>query len=304
MLSVSRRERKWLLVFAALVVAAVVIANGEWLFNAALRSYLAMRGVHTRYLQRGQTTICYLEGGEENAEALILLHGVGGNALSSWLSILPSLADSYHVIAPDLFFANLPDLVGSGYHVRAEEALVEIVMEEEKLGRVSLIGLSFGAWPAVQTAADRPERVNKLVLVSPIGGTADTIMGSLSLDPECPGRDFYYRIFESPPPIPAPFLRKQWDRTSALFAALPSFSGQLVVEGRSLDRLLRKVHSPTLVVRGANDRIIPEDSFQGLVRAIPRCREVVIPSSGHAVVWDQPRQLEEVIRDFLKKEEE
>lgn len=297
--ALSRKGKRYLLLAAVAAVAASVALGGERLFASALRGYLALNGVHSRHLHKGAATIYFLEGGREHPRTVILLHGVGGNALTSWFRLLPVLSRKYHVIAPDLFFANLSDLVGSGYDVRSETALLDLLMTEEGIGRAALVGLSFGAWPALRTAEDRPDRVERLVLVSPLDGAANEVMSRLDLDPADPGRDFYYRIFDSPPPVPSLFLRSHWDRTSAVFRALPSFRAQLDAEGRHLDRSLGRVRCPVLILHGADDRIIPAERFKALAAAIPGGREEAVGGSGHALVWDQPDRLREAVEAFL-----
>ncbi|MEF2231513.1 MAG: alpha/beta fold hydrolase [Pseudodesulfovibrio sp.] len=298
MFALSRHGKRYLLLAAIAALAAVAL-GGERFFDSALRGYLAMKGVHSRYLRKGATTIYFLEGGREHPRTVILLHGVGGKALTSWFRLLPSLAEKYHVIAPDLFFANLPDLVGSGYDVRSETSLLDLLMTGEKIGRAALVGLSFGAWPALRTAVDRPDRVERLVLVSPLDGAANEVLSLLDLDPADPGRDFYYRIFDSPPPVPPLFLHSHWDRTSAVFRALPSFRTQLEAEGRYLDRSLGRVRCPVLVLHGANDLIISAARFEAMVAAIPGGRGEAVAGSGHALVWDRADRLREAVEAFL-----
>ena len=297
------RSVSWKKFFVLVALAAVAtgLFQGEWIFNQILRSYLALNGVHARTLEKGGARIFYFEGGDEHPRSVILLHGVGGNSLSSWFQLLPELVDKYHVIAPDLFFANLADLVDSGYHVRSEEVLVEMVMDAAKVDTAALVGLSFGAWPALQLAMDRPDRVEKLVLVSPLDGSANAILDDLDLDDDNLGKDFYSRIFEIPPPVPNIFLWNHWDRATKVFKALPFFRQQLDVEGRLIDQGLRKVQCPSLVIHGDRDRIIPVERFRSLAAGMSDGRVLSLETCGHAVVWDQPGQLANAIEAFLGK---
>ena len=192
---------------AVALLAAGLLWKGEAVFNGALRGWLAVNGVHGEVASPGgNVTIFWFEGGREHEQSVILLHGVGGNALSSWFRLLPALAKRYHVIAPDLFFANMPDLVDSGYDIQSEKALTEFLIHHLGLQRVALLGLSFGAWPAMQAAVDLPGVVNGVILVSPFGPDGAGVVEGLRLDPGNPGKDFYYRIFQTPPPAPELFL--------------------------------------------------------------------------------------------------
>jgi pimeloyl-ACP methyl ester carboxylesterase len=60
---------------------------------------------------------------------------------------------------------------------------------------------------------------------------------------------------------------------------------------RSLPHHLQGVHTRTLVVWGAHDRIIPLDSGQQYVEALPNARLVQIEDAGHFVDFERPDEL-------------
>lgn len=290
----------WLLI--SLSVIAAVVIRGENLFNYALRAYLELHGIAGEQVQIEGSTIFYFEGGKENEEILILLHGVGGNALTSWFGIMPNLVRHYHVLAPDMFFANLPDLVGSGYHIRMEEQLVAMLFDHLGIGQASLVGLSFGAWPALRFAAEHPQRVKRIALISPLPGSAFEIFSMLDLDEKNPGKDFYFRIFEFPPPIPNFFLHRHWDRTTVLFNSLPYFREQLENEGEMVSEMFSNVTCPVLIVHGNDDRIIQAKLFQQMAAALPIGSTVGLEKCGHAVVWDRSKSLEQIVEKYFAQE--
>lgn len=294
--------KKIVALILVLSIGGAVWLYGEKMFNGAIRGYLSLHGIHAKILERGGTKVFYFEGGEEHDKAVVLLHGVGGYSLSSWFRLMPELVKTHHVIAPDMFFANLPDLTESGYNIRLEEQLVEMLYDEAKLKRASLVGLSFGAWPALRIAMDTPEKVDGLILISPLDGSANETVVALELDPANPGRDFYYRIFHSPPPVPSPFLWPHWERTTKVFEALPTFQGQLKREGQYLNANLHKVACPVLVLYGEEDRIISRDRFMALAEGVRQGETVGLEECGHAVVWDQSGRMNEAVVDFLGRE--
>lgn len=291
--------KKTILVTVLLLVGAVVVFQGENLFNGVLRGYLGLHGIEARSLHKNNTTVFFYEGGTEHEQTVILLHGVGGNALTSWFQLMPGLVKKYHVVAPDMFFANLPDLINSGYHVSYEKNLVNFLYDRLDISKASLVGLSFGAWPALQVASEFQEKVEGVVLVSPLSGDANEIVAGLQLDKEDPGRDFYYRIFESPPPVPGLFLKPHWDRTSSVFEALPHFRAQLDVEGRKLNAASSGIHCPVLIIHGQEDRIISRAHFDKLAAGFAGGSLLGLEESGHAVVWDQPDKLANAVESFL-----
>lgn len=293
--------KKTICITLLLVIGAVVVFQGENLFNATLRGYLGLHGIEARTLHQGPTTVFFYEGGREHDQTVILLHGVGGNGLTSWFQLMPELVKKYHVIAPDMFFANLPDLINSGYHVSYERNLVNFLYDRLELSKATLVGLSFGAWPALMVAEESPARVEGVVLVSPLSGDANAIVAGLDLDKDNPGKDFYYRIFENPPPVPGLFLTPHWERTTDVFEALPHFRSQLETEGRKLDKALAEIQCPVLVIHGQEDRIIPRVQFDRLAVGVASGTLLGLERSGHAVVWDQPDALADAVESFLQK---
>ncbi|WP_319472164.1 alpha/beta hydrolase [uncultured Pseudodesulfovibrio sp.] len=292
----------------AIALSALVIAGAFWqgeaLFNAALRGWLAVHGVHSNiYEGTGGTRVHWFEGGEEHGQTVILLHGVGGNAQTSWFRMLPELADRYHVIAPDLFFANLPDLVNSDYRIGHEQLLLDILYRECGVSHASLVGLSFGAWPAMQKAIAEPAKVDALVLVSPFSPDGWRRVAQMEFLTSNPGKEFYYRIFETPPPVPEIFLKSHWDRTTRVFEALPKFAGELESVGRGLRRGLQRVNCPALIVYGDHDAIVPQEQIRKLAGALKHGEVVELPSCGHAVVWDKSDMLFTVVESFLDGQE-
>jgi pimeloyl-ACP methyl ester carboxylesterase len=66
----------------------------------------------------------------------------------------------------------------------------------------------------------------------------------------------------------------------------------------SLLRLLGGVRTPTLVVWGSHDRIVPAGCGEAYVRALPRARLLRIESAGHFVEMEKPGELARAIAQF------
>jgi pimeloyl-ACP methyl ester carboxylesterase len=121
----------------------------------------------------GETFV--IASGRESAPPLILLHGAGSNS-SSWASDMSVYAQHFRVYAVDLLgepgrsAPTRPDWNSTGYAEWLEE-----VLDELHVARAALLGLSQGGWTALQFARLRPERVEKLVLLTPGGVVADKV---------------------------------------------------------------------------------------------------------------------------------
>jgi pimeloyl-ACP methyl ester carboxylesterase len=115
----------------------------------------------------GETFI--IASGPASAKAIILLHGANSNALS-WMGDIPALSKTNRVYAVDIpgdpgrSAPSRPNWNGNGYVEWLEDILTGL-----KIETTALIGLSQGGWNALKFASHHPEKVSKLVLLSPAG---------------------------------------------------------------------------------------------------------------------------------------
>lgn len=89
-----------------------------------------------------------------------------------WTGLLPALAERFRVLAPDLpGYGEAPLSPGSYSNV----AEVLAFLDDQDLGRVALVGASFGGRVALEVATAAPDRVDRLVLLCPaLRGVAPT----------------------------------------------------------------------------------------------------------------------------------
>ncbi|MEO7640250.1 MAG: alpha/beta fold hydrolase, partial [Ramlibacter sp.] len=129
------------------------------------------------------------DSGPRGAPAIVLIHGFGGS-LQTWDAWAKGLEGQYRVVRLDLPGSGLspPDAAGDYTDARSI-ALVLALMDRLGLQRASVAGHSIGGRIAWTLAATHPERVDKLVLVSPDGfaspgfeyGTAPEVPAALGL---------------------------------------------------------------------------------------------------------------------------
>jgi len=120
------------------------------------------------YLDAGGVRTRFAEAGRPDLPPLLLLHGTGGH-WETFAPNLPALSAHLHCVAIDMVgngFSAKPD---HDYEIPVYLRQVLAVLDAFGFARASVVGMSLGAWVAARLAIDAPDRVDKLVLMSPAG---------------------------------------------------------------------------------------------------------------------------------------
>jgi pimeloyl-ACP methyl ester carboxylesterase len=191
----------------------------------------------------------------------------------------------------------VPDLPGYGLSERRDHVLdipalaraLLAVLDALDIERAVLVGNSMGCPVSLEVAHEAPERVHRLVLVSPAGGIQNQplprALGQLALDV----------VRESPRMVPVAlpdYLRFGPVNGLRLFHELTLFP--------SLERLLH-TPVPTLAVLGGRDPLMPSPSrVREVGRLAPHDLAVaVVDRAAHAVNFSHPSALAQVIESWL-----
>ncbi|MBW0103996.1 alpha/beta fold hydrolase [Pseudonocardia sp. KRD291] len=122
------------------------------------QGYLTADGVRTRYA----------EAGDPSAPPVLLLHGTGGH-WETFAPNLPALAEHFHCVAIDMVGNGFSDKPDHDYEIAVYLRQVRAVLDAFGFTSAALVGMSLGAWVAAALAVEDPERVEKLILMSPAG---------------------------------------------------------------------------------------------------------------------------------------
>jgi pimeloyl-ACP methyl ester carboxylesterase len=243
-------------------------------------------------------------------EPLLYLHSASAES-SLWGPAFESLSDHYEVVAPVH-----PGFPGSGglerMHGIGDLVLHYVdLLDRLDLRRVHVVGSSLGGWIAVELASLYRERVGALVLADAAGLWLDEapmrevfgippgeLAERLFRDQRHPMAQMLHAAGETswaePPPDDVLLAFHQSTEATARIAWNPYFHDP-ALPGR-LDR----VSAPTLVLWGAEDRLIPlahgeryRDSIRGAtLKTIPRC--------GHLPVIERPEEFAREVTAFLR----
>ncbi len=275
----------------------------------------------TLTVDAGGVETFYLDAGR--GPAVILLHGLGATN-ASMLPTLWSLARRHRVLAPDL-----PGFGESGKPIRAYDAAflagwLEAFMDAVGLRHAHLVGNSMGGRVALEAGLRLPERIDRLVLLAPgmafIRGRRYVPLVRL-LRPEMafvPVLLNHWEVvrgvrslFARPERLPAAwydsfadeFLRV-WGSPRARIAFF-SAARELYLDEprgeRGFYERLRELSRPALFVWGERDWLIPARFERHVREALPAAESVVLEDCGHVPQYEQPEQVNRLIREFLTK---
>jgi pimeloyl-ACP methyl ester carboxylesterase len=248
-------------------------------------------------LRDGRFKIRVLSAGE--GPPLLHLHGAGG---LYWDPFLDGLAAGHRVVAPEH-----PGFGGSQglEHVEDVWDLVlyyNELLDELGIDRATVVGHSFGGMVAAELAANNPERVERLVLVAPIGLWLDEhpVPDISGVPPEqLPG----LLLADPDGPLAAMLPAPDPSDPESMLAAVNSITAILQfiwpLPDKGLSKRLYRVKAPTLVVWGAEDRLVDPAYGPAFVDAIADARLEVIAGAGHLPQLEQPERTAAAVAAFL-----
>lgn len=229
------------------------------------------------------------------------LAGYGG--LPRWVPFLDELAKSRTVIVP-----SLPGFPGGdrGHSVLDSHldwllALREI-LDKADLRGADLAGSSVGGSLAAEAAALWPDTVRRLALIAPFGlfdetnpptdpwaQRADAVPGLMCADPE---------IWKALKAVPEGANSIEWpiEQTRANEAAARIF---WPLGNTRIEKRLRLIKAPTLLLWGEQDRIMPATYAEVFARGIAGPTEVkTIQGAGHLAELDKPAEVAAAVLGF------
>lgn len=255
-----------------------------------------------------------------NGPAVVMLHGFGETG-DMWAPLAIALMKDHTVIVPDLRGMGLSDHPAAGYDKKNEAKDIAGILDQLKIGNVSVVAHDIGNMVAYAFAAEYSTRVTKLVLMdAPLPGVGpwDEILkspllwhfrfGGPDMERLVKGReriylDRFWNEFSASP--------KNFDEASrrhyAKFYALPGAMHSGFEQFRAFDQDLidnraylakGPLTMPVLAIGG-------EKSFGTMMETVARAaasnvQGAVIPNAGHWLMEEQPKATVNVIERFLR----
>jgi pimeloyl-ACP methyl ester carboxylesterase len=99
---------------------------------------------------------------------IVFLHGSGRDS-GQWIPVLERLGEAYHCLALDLLGFGDSEVPIAHLSIQLLVESLASYLDALRLERVDLVGHSLGGWVAASYALRYPERVDRLILFSPLG---------------------------------------------------------------------------------------------------------------------------------------
>jgi pimeloyl-ACP methyl ester carboxylesterase len=250
---------------------------------------------------------------EVNGEGfpLVMIMGLGAN-LDWWdPRMIQDLSKNFKTIMFDNRGAGRTEASDKKYTSKLFADDTAGLMDALRISRAHVLGISMGGMIAQELAINYPEKVEKLVLCSTACGGKETVMPSQEVlvsnvragsasSPEESARMFVPIILTKEFMDKNPdFVESMTERILKAPISPEAFQRQTdaVMAFSSFDRL-SAIKSPTLVLAGKRDILIPPENGSILAKAIPNARLVLLERSAHALAEDAEEETK-AITEFL-----
>lgn len=246
-----------------------------------------------------ETQVQMFSGGA--GPALLYLHGAGGNP--GWQPYHQHLAGRHTVYAPSLPGFNGTARPGWVSTITDIAHFTKQLVGTLGLDRFVLMGSSMGGWVAAEMAAMCNHQLKGLVLIDPVGikPQRGQIAELFMVGPETRLKQRFYDT--SQVANYEQFSKEMTPAEAAIEHSNREMASRLCwrpyMHNPNLPFYLKSVTTPTLIVWGRQDAIVPVECGDLYQQALPHARLRVIDHCGHSPQIEKPQEFRRAVSDFL-----
>lgn len=266
------------------------------------QTMLNLRGVRSLHgTFEGHRVHHYCLEGEGSGPPVLLVHGLGG-AANGFSQIFFGLARRFRrVHALDMPGHGLSPESATPLSLRGEVELLKTFWRERVREPALVVGNSLGGTMAIQLAAEAPEAVRGLGLLSPGGARVSdarlqSLWSSLSVNTAEDARRVASRLFHRTPLGLRLFggqMQFSYDTPS-----VRSLLADAQALGAIEPEMLQGLRPPVLLLWGQSERLLPYEGLEYFRAHLPESAEVeVLPDCGHVAQLECP----DVVIDRLSR---
>ncbi|MBO9650437.1 MAG: alpha/beta fold hydrolase [Variovorax sp.] len=246
---------------------------------------------------------------------VLFIHGSGPgvSAWANWRLVLPELAKTRRVIAPDM--------AGFGFTERAPGAVYTMdawvqqaldLLDALDIERTDLVGNSFGGALSLALAIRAPHRVRRLVLMGSVGVPFAITPGLDAVWGYTPSFENMRRIMDvfafDRTLVTDELAQLRYEASirpgfqEAFAAMFPAPRQRWVDAMASPEAAIRALPHETLLIHGREDEVIPLATSLTLAQWIPRSQLHVFGRCGHWTQIEHSTRFVRLVRDFLAED--
>ena len=268
--------------------------------NPEIANSVLANGIRTNYHDKG------------SGDTVVLVHGSGPgvSAWANWRLTMPDLAQRLRVVAPDMVgfgFTDRPE--GVQYNIETWTAHLMGFFDALDIQRAHIVGNSFGAALALQTAIRHPDRVNRLVLMGAMGIHQPIPEGLDAVWGYEPSRENMRRLVNlfayNKEIVTDELVDLRYNGSirpgfqESFGAMFPAPRQRWVDAMASEDSDIAALPNETLVIHGREDQVLPHTNALRLHELINRSQLHIFGRCGHWTQIEHARRFNELVGDFL-----
>ena len=255
----------------------------------------------------------YELGGPEQGQTVVLISGFS-LPYGIWDRTFTSLTQAgFRVLRYDSFGRGYSDRPHDKYNPELFDRQLIELLDALKLQRPDIVSLSMGSVIGLNFANKRPDRIRKLVFVSPYGFpqeypptaklmripylgdylmavTGDYILTAMNNELNMPGQQR----------LKAQFYRQM--RYKGFHHAMVSTLREFLMKDYSeMYKTYGRRNNPTLIVAGKNDNVVPIESIRLARQAIRHARYYEVENAGHSPLLENSELFNTILIDYLRE---
>jgi pimeloyl-ACP methyl ester carboxylesterase len=239
---------------------------------------------------------------------LVLIHGIGGDS-TEWSEVTPQMSKEVRCIAVDLRGHGKSEKPDMPYTQDMFADDVAALLDNLKIGKAYICGISMGGFVAEKMALNHPEKVDGLILIDTtsrmpaktiqVGGAWAKAFAERGLqgyiDAEI--KDIFHPIF----------ARRHKDAIKRFADSMKTRdfkTSTRVQQGYMksppvLDKDIKKINVPTLIIHGREDEVVPFEEAELIHKEIQNSQIAILPFAGHGALMERPDYFIDLITYFI-----
>lgn len=250
-----------------------------------------------------------VQGNIHSVETIVFLNGLTQSTMA-WLLVLPYFKSRYKIILMDFIFQGQSDKEAEWRNFDQHASDVKAVLEQENISKASIIGLSYGSLVAQHFALLYASTTKKLVLVSTFAHKTPYYnaielswwraleMGGYNLMLDVMLPNVLSEAYFANPLIPIEMMkeaRKELNQSAeSIFKLMHATK-----ERKDYREELKNVKSPTLIIQGEKDLLLPVHMAEEVHKSITGSKLIIIKNAGHTLNLEHVSEVSQYINEFL-----